>query len=536
MLRPVVVPLVFLWVLVARVPGESHETHFTISGVTIDAVTGQPVTRTEVSIGKVEDFETPLQKELTETDGRFAFTGLQHGKYWLAARRNGFRRQGYDQHGGYASAVVVGPGLISGNLIFRIHPDASIGGKIIDPENEAVPNAKVLLFKTDLSTGFNQFFYVEQVSSDDRGNYHFGHLESGQYFVVVSAQPWYSSIVPALHQGTGGDPSVRNSALDMVYPTTYYPGVREMSSASPISLHDGESFVADITPVPEPALRLRVNHVNGDAQQQPRSATLKQPVFGAFIDLPSSDENTIDDAVEISGIPAGKYVLDLQSYNRTVDTHCRMVDIRTDTEVDANGTTPLPLIHGIIQMDGAKVRSHFLRLWNPHTQQMLDTQYADNGEFSVNPEFLTSGNYFVLVTNGENSIISSIEGTGAKVIGQSIQLRGSTPVQLSIRLSHSLSAINGTALRDGKPIPGAMIVLVPDSPEFNLPLFRRDQSDSDGTFTLRDVLPGRYKIVGIDDGWDLEWANPALLKTRLAHAIDEVIQPNMTYKIVVNVE
>ena len=73
------------------------------------------------------------------------------------------------------------------------------------------------------------------------------------------------------------------------------------------------------------------------------------------------------------------------------------------------------------------------------------------------------------------------------------------------------------ALRDGKPLPGAMIVLVPEKPESNLPLFRRDQSDSDGMFTLRDVLPGRCKIVGIDNGRDLEWANPTLLKPRLAH-------------------
>jgi hypothetical protein len=128
--------------------------------------------------------------------------------------------------------------------------------------------------------------------------------------------------------------------------------------------------------------------------------------------------------------------------------------------------------------------------------------------------------------------------TGAKVMGQSIQISGSTNVQLGIRLSRSLSTINGTALRDGKPISGAMILLVPQNPELNLPFFRRDQSDSDGTFTLRDVLPGRYTILGIGNGWDLEWANPAFLRPRLAHAVnaEEEIRPNMTYKVIVNVE
>lgn len=81
-----------------------------------------------------------------------------------------------------------------------------------------------------------------------------------------------------------------------------------------------------------------------------------------------------------------------------------------------------------------------------------------------------------------------------------------------------------------------MILLVPENPEINLPLFRRDQSDSDGTFTLLDVLPGRYKVMAIENGWDLEWANPTLLKTRLEHAQSLDVQPNRTYQAGVNVE
>jgi len=521
---------------VARLSAGPHEPDFGVSGITIDAITGQPLSRSEVSIGKAEELETTLQKVLTESDGHFAFTHLQPGKYWLAARRNGFRKQGYEQHGGYLSAVVVGPGLASDNLIFRVHPDASIGGTIIDGDNEAVSNASVLLFHTDFSTGFKQVSYVGEASTDDRGAYRFAHLESGQYFAVFSAQPWYGSIAAELRQRTGGDPSVAPPVFDMVYPTTYYHGVTESSSASPIPLHDGENFVADVTLAAEPVLRLRVNHGNGDAQQ-PRTASLKQAVFDRLIDLPSTQENSIDDAIEISGIPPGKYLLDVQSYARTVNTRCRMVDLMGDTQVDADSTTLLPSIRGVIQRDGGlNLRSGFLRLWNLRTQQVVDTQYSENGEFSVNSEFLTPGTYAVFVRNGENSIISSMVATGAKVMGQSIQISGSTTVELSIRLSRSLSTIDGTALRDGKPIPGAMIVLVPENPELDLPLFRRDQSDSDGTFRLRDVLPGRYKILGIDNGWDLEWANPTLLKTRLAHAVDEQIQPNMTYKVIVNVE
>jgi len=81
-----------------------------------------------------------------------------------------------------------------------------------------------------------------------------------------------------------------------------------------------------------------------------------------------------------------------------------------------------------------------------------------------------------------------------------------------------------------------MIVGVPETPENNLPLFRRDQSDSDGAFTLPDVLSGRYRILATENGWDLEWGNAAILKLRLEHADSVNVQPGMTYQSVVNVE
>src|ERR1035438_1115351 len=45
----------------------------------------------------------------------------------------------------------------------------------------------------------------------------------------------------------------------------------------------------------------------------------------------------------------------------------------------------------------------------------------------------------------------------------------------------------------------------------NRDCFRRDQSDLDGGFSLRNVVPGTYTIVAIEDGWDLDWAEPAAL-------------------------
>jgi hypothetical protein len=36
-------------------------------------------------------------------------------------------------------------------------------------------------------------------------------------------------------------------------------------------------------------------------------------------------------------------------------------------------------------------------------------------------------------------------------------------------------------------------------------LYRRDESDPDGSFEFQNVAEGNYLAVGIADGWELEW-------------------------------
>jgi hypothetical protein len=178
----------------------------------------------------------------------------------------------------------------------------------------------------------------------------------------------------------------------------------------------------------------------------------------------------------------------------------------------------------------------FVRLWNRRTDEVLDSRVGEKGQINFDSDFVTPGSYSVYAINGENSIVSSVKAIGAQVVGQTVQITGGKPVELEISISNTLAKINGTARQDGKPVAGAMILLVPEDAEMNLPKFRRDQTDSDGTYTLRDVLPGRYRMLAIDDGWELEWANLALLKNRLEHAQKVEVQASKTYQTSVNVE
>ena len=81
-----------------------------------------------------------------------------------------------------------------------------------------------------------------------------------------------------------------------------------------------------------------------------------------------------------------------------------------------------------------------------------------------------------------------------------------------------------------------MIVLVPRDIENNSTLVRRDQSDSDGTFTLQNVLPGEYTVVALENGWDLEWMSPAVLQPYLTKGEPVSVAVRQRYDVKVMVQ
>jgi hypothetical protein len=81
------------------------------------------------------------------------------------------------------------------------------------------------------------------------------------------------------------------------------------------------------------------------------------------------------------------------------------------------------------------------------------------------------------------------------------------PVTVEVTVSEGTTVLKGFAKRGEKGAAGVMVELIPKDPSAMDGLMRRDQSDSDGSFGLRDVVPGQYTLVAIADGWELDWAD-----------------------------
>jgi len=65
---------------------------------------------------------------------------------------------------------------------------------------------------------------------------------------------------------------------------------------------------------------------------------------------------------------------------------------------------------------------------------------------------------------------------------------------------------------------------------------RRDQSDSDGTFALQNVLPGKYRLLALEKGWDMPWADPQQQKELLQQGTEVVIGKDVPKPVTVEVQ
>jgi hypothetical protein len=119
---------------------------------------------------------------------------------------------------------------------------------------------------------------------------------------------------------------------------------------------------------------------------------------------------------------------------------------------------------------------------------------------------------------GASLPVASISVAGRAHAGNLLTVRD-RPLSVVVTVSLGASRVQGFARKDGKGLAGAMIILAPRNAAAFRSLVRRDQSDSDGSFSLRDVVPGQYTLVAIEDAWELDWARPEVLARYLPRGI-----------------
>lgn len=493
---------------------------YRIAGTIVSKTDGHPLARARVT---VRDAKAPgkFESVVTSEDGKFEFTGVPAGKYDLNGAKRGFISASYDQHEQFSTAIVTGAGLETEALVLRLAATAIISGKILDESGEPVRHATVTAYYDDHSSGVDQIRNYRGTRTDDQGTYEIAGLMPGTYFLSVSAKPWY-----AMHPRSNPtdsesklQPAATNidRSFDVAYPLTYYPDVTEADSATPIPIRGGERLQVEIHLNPVPSLRLLFRVPNNGNNGFP-FPQLEQPVFDGSAFLQSDGVRVVSPGVvELTGIPAGHYNVRLQGAGPAVQMSG--VDLSKDgEEIDTTSGEALSTIKVSVQEPGETTLPPHLTVGLRSGSRVFAGVQAFSPKGEAEFAQIAAGRYEVLVFGSDKPYsIVHISAEGAEVSGHTITVTAGSSPSVSLTLVSASLNVEGTAKRAGKAFAGAMVVLVPKNPEGNRNFFRRDQSDLDGTFNLQNVVPGSYTVLAIENGWDLDWSQPAVIAAYLSH-------------------
>jgi hypothetical protein len=543
-------------------------TKYEITGVVLNKVSGDPVPHcnlTPILTGRGgfgnrpmvgnRQFPAPANDFDCDARGHFTVTVPSAGAWRLTAGARGFVSEAYEAHPPYSSAIVLTPEAPTKDVEFRISPEASIVGVVLDEAGEPVRNAQITLQAVPPpSPGGPQPVAGTRgnARTDDRGMYELANLAPGDYRISVHAQPWYAAGGQAV-RGASTDTSSLDPSLDFAYSQTWFPGVADPAQAETIVLHAGDTRQADFHLIPIPSIHLRIvpppratNAPNTPPQQ---AIPLIQQMNGGggqnFIQT-----NMRFDAqgqIDVGGLTPGVYQVRLAGPN--TDGRTAMVEVTANSARTLDLSAPSRDMAKItLRFDGlADLDSSSRADRNGGVQVTLIDRDARNGSFfssgaegaGINPGGginlgrrdqrdpnadriieVPPGRYEVVLQGRPNIFLTGLTAKGAETAGRYVTV-GAGESTLTVHVASGRASLSGVATLEGKPVVGTMVLLVPITIEDpnSITFLLRDQTNTDGSFDLANIIPGKYILVAIDHGWQINWGDPSTLRRYLMQGV-----------------
>ncbi len=550
-----------------RANSQTPVSGYRITGTVVSSTTDEPVQHCHLTATLNPRGRSPGNRRFggnsatqqtfdADDHGRFSISLPSAGAWHLRAAARGFVTQAYDEHQQFSSAVVLTPDAPTIDLRFQLAPEAVVTGTVLDEAGEPVRNARLALLTVPQSgpdTSPQPMGTRAVTQTDDRGVYEFANIPPGDYRITLQAQPWYAAAAQRRFGPPSSDAPQLDPSLDVAYPLTWFPGVSDPSLAETLTLQGGDTHQADFRLVPIPSIHLRIvppPSTQTNLRSAPIFPVVERVVPGGnnFAFTPVSVNVNSQGQVDIGGLAPGLYQIRMQGQG---------ADVRTSlVEVNAGSTRTL---ESGAQLDIANIKLHFDGIDDTQADensvqvQLINTETGDavsgtNPEFGGGPPNLRQrrqpgaaapdrtvqalpGSYEVVLRSRQDVYLTGITMPSAEVKGRTIKVHAGDSV-MTLHVASGRATVTGVATIADKPATGAMILLVPASlgDPHGLTILRRDQTNTDGSFELTDVIPGQYILTAIDHGWQINWNDPSTLGTYLLHGIPMDVAPSATLK------
>lgn len=465
----------------------------------------------------------------SDATGRFTIEDVIPGQYTVQAEREGFFQP-------EPLTVRVAANQAS-QLTVPVSSAATISGRIRDAAGRPQTNVDVVAYALVYNNGYPTLQPRITKQVNDKGEYRLFWLQPGEYYLAAAPRPATGSATAA-----SKDQSIR----------TFFPNAQDANSTVPVRIKPGDQLsgmdieiqkviaakiagkvITNIPPAETIESAARTNSPSGSATAiMLISRDMTRP------DLPGGNTSTIGTIpvnsgvgqFEIGGLLPGSYDLYARIAESGANGGAGFAFGFTPIEVhgeDLNGlsitvqrTVP---VNGIVTIDGAvpqnPMRISILpdgsatRLGVYQAVGQRPVMPAADGTFSVIA--VPPGHYHVQIGQGlPRDIYVSDVLQSASVFDAGFDVGAEPPGPLRVILKSGAAAVEGIVKdAQGKALANATVVVIPPPDRRqNRALYRTATTDSTGTFAVRSLAPGNYKVFAWQTVANGAYYNPRFLE------------------------
>ena len=538
----------------AAAPAVKPQAQYRITGALVSSVDGSPVPHghleaTLAGSGRMAGQHTSAGDNEADTDdqGRFVILLPTAGMWDLTASARGFVRQGYQEHDQFATAVVLTSAAPAMDIRFALSPNAEIGGVVTDEAGEAVRGAQVSLIKMRVNVPGDAeppMTMSRSATTDDRGMYEFDDLTPGNYRVCVQAQPWYA-VAAGRRVRSDREPPL-DPSLDVAYSPTWFPGTDDPNAAEMLTVKGGDVREADVRLTPVPSVHILVDPPPSTAPGASRGGYMPtvqriSSNAGPAVYIQPTVIRNAQGQFDVSGLTPGLY--EVQSGGPDGESSAvRVTADRAQTVSFGADSGEAKVSFHIDGLPEEEAGSLQVVLVDPVSRQAVASSNARGGnragfrrlrgaaatdgknarEAQERPPTLSApaGRYEVVILGRPDLYLTGIAAKGAQATGRAVTLPAGGS-SLTLHLAEGRATLTGFATLKGKPSVGSVVMLVPATlgETGALQIVRRDQSNSDGSFNIAQIVPGQYILIAVENGWEINWADAGTLRRYLTGGI-----------------
>jgi hypothetical protein len=514
--------LPWLWGLAAALAQQTETENLEVSGVVINAATGEPVSRALVQMQAATG-----KAQFAGADGTFVFKNLARGRYNLTASKPGFfSEQQLGRWNAWRNSFQDVPS--EQEVVLKLTPEGIIYGEVKNESGEPVEGVTVRAQRWQTENGRKSLQNAGEAATDDEGNFRLAELTPGSYHL---------SFVPANRGGwVTYDKLNRRKQTDQGYGAQFYPGVADVESATAIELRAGATVH-----ITEALSRQRLFEVAGVV----RGAT---PVGGFNLTLMNASGDMVQKTVridpksgefQIPGVPTGTYMLaaSAQAPNENGPqelqvqlTAMQLIHLKSDL-------AGLVLTLGRGMSMGVQVYGGIPPVETTNMPQvmvqLISKEFLQNSRGTMVPpqngeprpaariEDIPPGTYTVEASPNQPVYIASLRCGSVDLLRDDLTIApGGVLPPIEVTLGNDGARLSVKVMEKGQPAAAAVVIYSEEYPRRSV----LTETNETGAISQGNLAPGKYQVIAVKDALDLEFRNPGAMEKYLEHASAVTLQ------------